>query len=158
MPDGWKAPAPKPGAAAKVDFMRSEMSKNLDILWTYGYAIPSALWPGSPPSESPKPVGLEVAANAGMAVAAAGVLMTSLTFPFALCNGLGRPIFGTLTDKLTPKKCAMSNLCADHCGLLAALYKLYIRHHVHHSLSPCSGDALAAGWLSHPQQRQASSE
>ena len=42
-----------------------------------------------------------------MAVAAAGILMTSLTFPFALCNGLGRPIFGTLTDKLTPRNAAM---------------------------------------------------
>ena len=27
-PAGWTAPAPKPGAAAKVDFMRSEMQKN----------------------------------------------------------------------------------------------------------------------------------
>jgi MFS family permease len=48
-----------------------------------------------------KPVGLEVVG------ATAGAFLTSLTFPFALCNGLGRPIFGTLTDKLTPRNTAM---------------------------------------------------
>ena len=105
-PTGWKAPAPKPGAAAKIDFMRNEMSKNKTFygLWLC-YTIGALA--GLTAIGIAKPVGLEVAANAGMAVAAAGILMTSLTFPFALCNGLGRPIFGTLTDKLTPRNAAM---------------------------------------------------
>ena len=105
-PTGWKAPAPKPGAAAKIDFMRNEMSKNKTFygLWLC-YTIGALA--GLTAIGIAKPVGLEVAANAGMAVAAAGILMTSLTLPFALCNGLGRPIFGTLTDKLTPRNAAM---------------------------------------------------
>jgi MFS transporter, OFA family, oxalate/formate antiporter len=105
-PAGWTAPAPKPGAAAKVDFMRSEMQKSPAFygLWLC-YTIGALA--GLTAIGIAKPVGLEVAAGAGMAVAAAGALMTSLTFPFALCNGLGRPIFGTLTDKLTPKNTAI---------------------------------------------------
>jgi len=34
-------------------------------------------------------------------------LMTGLVIPFAACNGFGRPIFGTLTDKLTPRNTAL---------------------------------------------------
>ncbi|RQW81248.1 MAG: MFS transporter [Methanothrix sp.] len=104
-PAGWTAPAPKPGAAAKVDFMRSEMQKNPSFygLWLC-YTIGSLA--GLTAIGIAKPVGLEVA-GAAMTAAAAGALMTSLTFPFALCNGLGRPIFGTLTDKLTPKNTAI---------------------------------------------------
>ncbi len=105
-PAGWTAPAPKPGAAAKADFMRSEMQKNPSFygLWLC-YTIGSLA--GLTAIGIAKPVGLEVAAGAGMAAVAAGALMTSLTFPFALCNGLGRPIFGTLTDKMTPRNTAM---------------------------------------------------
>ena len=33
-PAGWTPPAPKPGAAAKLDFMRSEMTKTTYIHWT----------------------------------------------------------------------------------------------------------------------------
>ena len=54
-----------------------------------------------------KPAGLEIAANANMEVIAAGVLMTNLVLPFAFCNAVGRPIFGTLTDKLTPPRAAV---------------------------------------------------
>jgi MFS family permease len=34
-------------------------------------------------------------------------LTFQLILPFAICNGLARPIFGTLTDKLTPKNAAI---------------------------------------------------
>jgi MFS family permease len=54
-----------------------------------------------------KPVGLEVAKNAGLEEATASALMTGLIVPFAFCNGLGRPIFGWLTDKFNPAKAAM---------------------------------------------------
>jgi len=33
--------------------------------------------------------------------------MTGLIVPFAICNGLGRPIFGWLTDRLNPARAAM---------------------------------------------------
>jgi len=54
-----------------------------------------------------KPVGLEIATNAGMDKIAAGALMTGLVIPFAACNGFGRPIFGWLTDRLTPRNAAI---------------------------------------------------
>lgn len=99
-PGGWTPPAPKPGAAAKVDFMRHEMSKTTTFygLWLC-YTIGAMA--GLTAIGIAKPVGLEVVG------ATAGAFLTSLTFPFALCNGLGRPIFGTLTDKLTPRNTAM---------------------------------------------------
>jgi MFS family permease len=105
-PAGWVPPAPKPGAAARADFMRNEMSKTSTFmgLWLC-YVIGSMA--GLTAIGIAKPVGLEVAGKAGMEALAAGALMTSLTFPFALCNGIGRPIFGTLTDKLTPRNTAM---------------------------------------------------
>ena len=45
--------------------------------------------------------------GAGLDAASATALITTLIFPFALANGLGRPIFGTLTDKLTPRNTAL---------------------------------------------------
>jgi MFS family permease len=54
-----------------------------------------------------KPAGMEVAGNAGIGELTAGVLMTNLILPFAICNAGGRPLFGTLTDKITPSKAAI---------------------------------------------------
>ncbi|MDM7935181.1 MAG: OFA family MFS transporter [Methanothrix sp.] len=122
-PRGWQPPAPKPGAAARVDFMRNEMSKTSTFygLWLC-YTIGTLA--GLTAIGISKPVGLEVAAGAGMDAAAAGVLMTSLTFPFALCNGLGRPIFGMLTDKITPKNTAI----VTYVLIIAACLALYTNY------------------------------
>jgi MFS family permease len=46
-----------------------------------------------------KPVGVDVGVEAGLATMLVGV--------FAIFNGFGRPVFGTLTDKLTPRNTAM---------------------------------------------------
>ncbi len=104
-PRGWKPPAAAAGAA-KVDFTREEMTKTktfsgLWICYTIG-ALAGLMAIGVA-----KPAGMEVAANAGMAEAAASVTMTNLILPFAFCNAIGRPLFGTLTDKLTPPRAAM---------------------------------------------------
>jgi len=106
VPRGWKPPAPKPGAAATADFMRNEMTKTTTFygLWIC-YTIGTLA--GLMAIGVSKPVGLEVAAKAGMDTVAAGALMTGLIIPFAACNGFGRPIFGTLTDKLTPRNAAL---------------------------------------------------
>lgn len=71
--------------------------------------------------------------------------MTGLVIPFAACNGFGRPIFGWLTDRLTPKR-SHSDICADHTGITGSLYQHVERHSVYHRLLLCSGDASAAGW------------
>jgi MFS family permease len=105
-PTGWKPPAPKAGAAPAANLTRSEMSKTTTFygLWLC-YTIGSLA--GLTAIGIAKPVGLEVAGLAGMETVAAGALMTSLTLPFAICNGGGRPVFGTLTDKLTPRNTAI---------------------------------------------------
>jgi MFS family permease len=46
-----------------------------------------------------KPVGVDVGVDAGLATMLVGV--------FAIFNGFGRPVFGALTDKLTPRNTAM---------------------------------------------------
>jgi MFS family permease len=55
-----------------------------------------------------KLVGLEVAKNAGILEAEASSLLTALMIPFATCNASGRPLFGWLTDRLGPKKVAIT--------------------------------------------------
>jgi MFS family permease len=46
-----------------------------------------------------KPVGSDIGIEAGLATILVGV--------FAIFNGFGRPVFGTFTDKLTPRNTAM---------------------------------------------------
>jgi len=105
-PAGWKPPAPKAGAAPAANLTRGEMTKTTTFygLWLC-YTIGSLA--GLTAIGIAKPVGMEVAGNMGMEAAAAGALMTSLTLPFAIFNGGGRPVFGTLTDKLTPRNAAI---------------------------------------------------
>lgn len=105
-PAGWAPPAPAAGAAAKVDFMRNEMSKTKTFygLWLC-YTIGALA--GLAAIGISGPVGKEVFANAGMEEAAATSLIFTLILPFAICNGAGRPIFGSLTDKLKPRGAAI---------------------------------------------------
>jgi MFS family permease len=104
-PAGWNPPATQ-GDAAIIGFTRADMVKTRTFygLWLC-YTIGALA--GLTAIGIAKPVGLEVAGNAGMTAVAAGSLMTGLIFPFALCNGLGRPVFGTLTDKFTPRNTAV---------------------------------------------------
>lgn len=104
-PRGWKPPAAIAGIA-KTDFTRAEMVKTktffgLWICYTIG-ALAGLMAIGVA-----KPAGMEVAGNAGIDELAAGVLMTNLILPFAICNAGGRPLFGILTDKLTPPRAAI---------------------------------------------------
>lgn len=105
-PEGYVPPTPKTGATVKADFTRGEMVKTSSLfgLWIC-YTIGTLS--GLMAIGIAKNVGLEVAASAGMASADASALMTALIIPFAACNGFGRPIFGSITDKLTPRNTAM---------------------------------------------------
>jgi MFS family permease len=51
-----------------------------------------------------KLVGLEVPQRAGIPVSEASAMLTLLVIPFAVSNGLGRPVFGWITDKIGPRK------------------------------------------------------
>ncbi|UEC43746.1 MAG: Transporter, major facilitator family [Methanothrix sp.] len=103
-PGGWTAPPST--AARKVDFMRNEMTKTKTFfgLWLC-YTIGALA--GLTAIGISGPVGREVFANAGMDPLAANELVFLLILPFAIFNGAGRPVFGSLTDKLTPKNAAM---------------------------------------------------
>jgi len=105
-PAGWEPPAPKTGAAPRVEFMRNEMSKTTSFygLWLC-YTIGALA--GLTAIGISGPVGNDVLKNAGMEAAAATSMIFALILPFALCNGLGRPIFGSLTDKMGPRNTAL---------------------------------------------------
>jgi OFA family oxalate/formate antiporter-like MFS transporter len=116
-PAGWVPPAPKPGAAVKTDFMRNEMTKTgtfkgLWLCYTIG-ALAGLTAIGIAGA-----VGTEVftpikAAELGLPVTDPAValavknLIFLLIVPFALVNGLARPVFGSLTDKLGTKNTAI---------------------------------------------------
>ena len=104
-PRGWKPPVAAAGAP-KSEFTRSEMTKTKTFMGLWICYVIGAL-AGLMAIGVAKPAGLEFAANANMEVIAAGVLMTNLVLPFAFCNAVGRTIFGTLTDKLTPPRAAV---------------------------------------------------
>ena len=111
-PKGWTAPVPTAGAHVTVDFKREQMLKSpafygLWICYTIGCIA------GLMAISISKPVAVEmVHVEAGLA--------TLLVSFFAIFNGFGRPIFGTLTDKLHPQKTAIISfvLIIVACGLL----------------------------------------
>lgn len=101
-PNGWMSAESTTTSAATTttaDLGRREMLKtpNFYALWaTYTIGCLAGLMAIGIAS----PVGTEVA-NLDAATAALAVSL------FAVCNGLGRPLFGTITDRLGPKHTAM---------------------------------------------------
>jgi len=136
-PAGWKAPAAAAGGK-KSDYTRDEMSKTRAFYGLWICYVIGAL-AGLMAIGVAKPAGLEVAANAGIAEADITVALTNLVLPFAFCNAVGRPIFGTLTDKLTPPRTAI----LSYVIIIAACVLMYT--------NPASIDmytiAFAALWL-----------
>jgi MFS family permease len=104
-PRGWKPPVAAAGGK-KTDYMRDEMSKNKAFYGLWICYVIGAL-AGLMAIGVAKPAGLEVAANAMIAEADITQKLTDLTLIFAFCNAVGRPLFGTLTDKLTPPRTAI---------------------------------------------------
>jgi MFS family permease len=104
-PRGWTPPAATAGVT-KADFTREEMTRTKTFIGLWVCYTIGAL-AGLMAIGVAKPAGMEVAGNSGMDAVAAGVLMTNLILPFAFCNAVGRPLFGTLTDKLTPPRAAI---------------------------------------------------
>lgn len=102
-PQGWK-PAGKL-EASQGNLIRDEMirTKAFYALWVC-YTVGTLA--GLMAIGVSKSVGLEVASNIGIREQEISALLTVLIAPFALCNGVGRPIFGWLTDRLGPRKTA----------------------------------------------------
>jgi OFA family oxalate/formate antiporter-like MFS transporter len=101
-PAGWTPPAPKPGAAVSCNLKREEMlkSKTFYGLWLcYFIGCLAGLMAIS--------ISADVAGIVGKEAVGAILLGFSPVGFFAIFNGGGRPVFGTLTDKLTPKNAAI---------------------------------------------------
>jgi len=101
-PAGWTPPAPKPGAGASCELKRQQMLKETSFygLWLcYFIGCLAGLMAIS--------ISADVAAEVGTDAVAALLLGFSPVGFFAIFNGGGRPVFGTLTDKLTPRNAAI---------------------------------------------------
>jgi len=98
-PAGWTPPAPKPGAHVTCDFLREQMIKTPAFLGLWLCYFIGCI-AGLMAIGISKPVGTEIVQiETGLASFLVGF--------FAIFNGGGRPIFGTLTDKLTPRNAAI---------------------------------------------------
>ena len=98
VPRGWTPPAPKPGDHKTCELTRAQMLKTSSFyaLWVCFFIGCLA---GLMAISIAKPVGTDVGIETGLATVLVGV--------FAIFNGFGRPIFGALTDKLTPRNTVM---------------------------------------------------
>jgi MFS family permease len=98
VPAGWTPPAPKQGEPKSCELTRSQMIKTSSFyaLWACYFIGCLA---GLMAISIAKPVGTDVGIETGLATALVGV--------FAIFNGFGRPVFGALTDRLTPRVTAM---------------------------------------------------
>jgi OFA family oxalate/formate antiporter-like MFS transporter len=97
-PAGWTPPAPAPGQTVTCEFKREQMLKTSTFyaLWACYFIGCLA---GLMAIGIAKPVGVDIGVEAGLA--------TMLVGAFAIFNGFGRPVFGALTDRLTPRNTAM---------------------------------------------------
>jgi len=98
VPAGWVPPALKPGEEKPCEFTQSLMLRTSAFygLWAC-YFIGSLA--GLMAISIAKPVGTDVGIEEGLA--------TFLVGFFAIFNGGGRPVFGALTDKITPRNAAI---------------------------------------------------
>jgi MFS family permease len=97
-PAEWTPPAPAPGAAGTCECRREEMLKSPSFYGLWACYFIGCL-AGLMAIGISKPVGTDIGVEAGLA--------TMLVGAFAVFNGFGRPVFGALTDKLTPRNTAM---------------------------------------------------
>ena len=97
VPEGWTSSCPKPGEEA-CEYDRSRMLRTPSFygLWAC-YCI--GCLAGLMAISIAKPVGTDVGIEAGLATLLVGF--------FAIFNGAGRPVFGALTDLITPRKAAI---------------------------------------------------
>ncbi len=97
-PHGWTPPAPAAGQTVTCEFRREQMLRTSAFYGLWACYFIGCL-AGLMAIGIAKPVGTDVGIETGLATVLVGV--------FAVFNGFGRPVFGALTDKLTPRNTAM---------------------------------------------------
>jgi len=98
VPPGWTPPALKPGEEKPCEYNRSLMLRSSSFYGLFTCYFIGCL-AGLMAISIAKPVGTDVGIEAGFA--------TFLVGFFAIFNGAGRPVFGSLTDKVTPRNAAL---------------------------------------------------
>lgn len=98
-PAGWE---PKVGSTAAADYTAAEMTKT-STFWGVFLCYIIGCLAGLMAIGISKPVGSDI-------IKIASETATTLIGVFAIFNALGRPLFGWLTDRITPKGAAVLNL------------------------------------------------
>jgi MFS transporter, OFA family, oxalate/formate antiporter len=98
-PSGWK---PAAGSLAAADFTPGEMAKTRTF-WGLFFCFLIGSIAGLMAIGISKPVGNEI-------IKISGETAATLVGVFACFNALGRPLFGWLTDKITPRNASILNL------------------------------------------------
>jgi MFS transporter, OFA family, oxalate/formate antiporter len=108
-PRGWTPPVAIPGSNQTCECNREAMLKTRPFygLWLCYFIGCLA---GLMAISIAKPVGTDVGVEAGLATLLVGF--------FAIFNGFGRPVFGAVTDKFTPKNAAMISFVLIGLGSL----------------------------------------
>jgi MFS transporter, OFA family, oxalate/formate antiporter len=108
-PRGWTAPAPVAGQAVTCEFKREQMLRSRSFYGVWLCYFIGCL-AGLMAISIAKPVGTDVGVEAGLATLLVGF--------FAIFNGFGRPVFGAVTDKFTPRNAAMISFVLIGLGSL----------------------------------------
>jgi MFS family permease len=102
VPQGWTPPGMTPGGEPPCEYDRSRMLRTPTFYGLWACYFIGCL-AGLMAVSIAQPVGTEVGIEAGLA--------TFLVGFFAIFNGAGRPVFGTLTDRITPRNTAIVSFC-----------------------------------------------
>jgi MFS transporter, OFA family, oxalate/formate antiporter len=97
-PQGWTPPGMAPGGEPPCECDRSRMLRTSSFYGLWACYFIGCL-AGLMAVSIAQPVGTDVGIEAGLA--------TFLVGFFAIFNGAGRPVFGTLTDRITPRNTAI---------------------------------------------------
>lgn len=97
-PREWTAPALTPGQSGACEFRRDQMLKSSSFIGLWLCYFIGCL-AGLMAISIAKPVGTDIGIEAGMAVMLVGI--------FAVFNGFGRPVFGAITDRFSPRNAAI---------------------------------------------------
>ncbi len=105
-PRGWTTPAPS-GQANTCEFRREQMLKSSSFIGLWLCYFIGCL-AGLMAISIAKPVGTDIGVEAGIAVMLVGV--------FAVFNGFGRPVFGAITDRFSPRNAAILSFVLIACA------------------------------------------
>ncbi len=100
VPEGWTSPRVEPGERRLCEYTRSRMLRSSSFFGLWACYFIGCL-AGLMAISITRPVGAELGVEAGLATLLMGF--------FAIFNGFGRPFFGALTDRVSPRTTAIGS-------------------------------------------------